>query len=98
MQPAQRARHAGQRIIDVDEARRQPGRREFALAKHPREKAALVAALLQLDEMRAGERGLLKLHSNPQAWRVHRKSPSSRPAWRCASSIFSRMKGEARNS
>ncbi len=62
MQAAQRAGGGGQRIVDVDEARLQPLRREFPLAEHAREEASGIAALLQFDQPRAGERGLMEDH------------------------------------
>src|SRR4051812_2626648 len=66
MQAAQRAGGGRQRIVDVDEARLQPFRAELAFAKHAREEAARVAAFLEFDQPRAGERGRVELHLTPR--------------------------------
>ena len=69
VQAAQRSFGRGQRIVDLHEARLKTRGGELVLAEEPGEEAAIVAALLQFDQIRALERRFVEFHcSIPQAW------------------------------
>src|SRR5439155_13120547 len=63
MHAAQRAAVAAQRIVDLDKAGFESRLTEFALAEQAREKAALVLALVELDDVGAGEGRRDELHA-----------------------------------
>ena len=65
MHAAQGALGARQRIVHVDEAGFEPGGGKFPFAEHAGEKAAVVAALFQLDHPRVLERRFVKFHPDP---------------------------------
>ncbi len=59
---AQRAFLCGEGIVDLQEAGHQTVLRELVFAEEAREKTAVVAALLEVDEMGAGERQGFEFH------------------------------------
>jgi hypothetical protein len=58
VQAAQRALLRAERVVGLDERGGEAVRAELLPAEEAREESALVGALLELDQMRAGERGL----------------------------------------
>src|SRR6266478_4621257 len=99
MHAAQPTLVLAQRVVDLHEAGIEASCRELAFAEHAGEKAALVLALVELDDNRSGKRGRHKSHGSlRRSFAAAPPSPGRGDDARCAAARTARRRNRgARN-